>query len=65
MTGPAFMNCLQEGGFGELLAEFESGRLSPEDFAGRVMELADLQLGYDEFVRGWEDIFWSTSPSRG
>ncbi|MGP0069537.1 MAG: HAD family hydrolase [Isosphaeraceae bacterium] len=62
LTGPAFMKRLQEGGFGELLVRFESGRLSPEDFAGRVMELADLQLGYDEFVRGWEDIFWINEP---
>jgi glucose-1-phosphatase len=26
------------------------------------MEVADLQLGYDEFVSGWEDIFWINEP---
>ena len=62
LTGPAFLQRLQERGFAELLVRFESGDMSAEDFAGRVMEVADLQLGYGEFVSGWEDIFWINEP---
>jgi glucose-1-phosphatase len=62
LTGSDFMKHLQERGFGDLLIQFESGRISAEDFAGRVMELADLRLEYGEFVGGWEDIFWINEP---
>jgi FMN phosphatase YigB (HAD superfamily) len=62
LTGSAFLKRLQERGFAELMVRFESGDMSAEDFAGRVMEVADLPLGYDEFVSGWEDIFWINEP---
>ena len=59
MTGPAFRDLLVERGFPRLLAEFESGRIAPEPFAARVMELSGVRLSFEEFVRGWEDIFWT------
>jgi HAD superfamily hydrolase (TIGR01509 family) len=62
LTGSDFMKHLQERGFGDLLIQFERGRISAEDFAGRVMELADLRLEFGEFVVGWEDIFWINEP---
>jgi len=40
------MERLQERGFAELLTRFESGGMSAEDFAGRIMDIADLQLDY-------------------
>ena len=58
MTAPAFRDLIEERGFPRLLAEFESGRIAPEVFASRVMEMSGIRLSYDEFVRGWEDIFW-------
>ena len=62
LTGSDFMERLQERGFAELLARFESGGMSAEDFAGRVRDLADLQLDYRAFVSDWEDIFWINEP---
>jgi putative hydrolase of the HAD superfamily len=62
MTGGAFRDMVLERGFARLLAEFESGRIGPEDFADRLMELSGVRLPYGEFVRSWEDIFWPNEP---
>jgi glucose-1-phosphatase len=58
MTGPAFRDLLVERGFARLLAEFECGRIEPEAFAARLMDLSGLRLPFQDFVRAWEDIFW-------
>ena len=58
MTASAFRDLIEERGFPRLLAEFESGRIAPEVFASRVMEMSGVRLSYEEFVRAWEDIFW-------
>ena len=62
MTGGAFREMVLERGFARLLAEFESGRIGPEDFADRLMELSGVRLPYEEFVRSWENIFWPNEP---
>jgi putative hydrolase of the HAD superfamily len=58
MTGPAFRDLLIERGFPRLLGEFESGRIEPEAFAARLMEISGVRLPFPDFVRAWEDIFW-------
>ena len=62
LDATTFMNQLQERGFSTLLTSFESGRISAEVFANRVMEMGNLRLDYSEFVDGWEDIFWINQP---
>ena len=62
ISGADFLQGLQERGFGELLVRFESGDMTGEEFATRVGELAGLQIDYDEFVKGWEDIFRLNEP---
>jgi putative hydrolase of the HAD superfamily len=62
LTGAALRERLQERGFAELHDRFERGEIDPEAFAASVMALAGLELAYDEFVRGWEDIFWLNEP---
>lgn len=62
MSGPDFRDRLVARGFPRLLAEFESGRIPPESFATSLMDLSDVQLPYDDFVRAWEDIFWPNVP---
>jgi putative hydrolase of the HAD superfamily len=62
LRGPAFLELLKQRGFATLHARFERGQLAPDEFATRVMALAGLPLPYDEFVRGWEDIFWLNEP---
>jgi glucose-1-phosphatase len=58
LSGAEIRRRLDEGGGAQVLREFESGRLEPEDFAKRVMNVAGISLPYDCFVRDWEDIFW-------
>lgn len=58
MSGPALRDLLVDRGFPRLLAELECGRIPPEAFAARLMDLAGIELGYEDFVRAWEDIFW-------
>jgi putative hydrolase of the HAD superfamily len=62
VTAPAFREILLVRGFVELQRQFESGQIAPHDFAQRVMALAGMDLSYEEFVRGWEDIFWINEP---
>jgi glucose-1-phosphatase len=44
-------------GFADLLAEFEGGRIEPEAFRARLIELARLEVDYPSFVAAWQDIF--------
>lgn len=62
LTGPALMDRLRERGFDALLAEFECGRVSAEEFVPRTMKLADLEISHEDFVIGWQDIFWLNKP---
>lgn len=59
MSGSSFRELLVDRGFPRLLAEFESGNIQPEDFAAQLMELSGVRMPYADFVRAWEDIFWS------
>src|SRR5690349_10371457 len=58
MSGMAFRDLVMERGFPRLLAEFESGRIVPEAFADRLMEISGVRVPFPDFVRAWEDIFW-------
>jgi FMN phosphatase YigB (HAD superfamily) len=58
MTGLAFRDLVIERGFPRLHAEFESGRIEPEAFAARLMEISGVRIPFPDFVRAWEDIFW-------
>ncbi len=49
-------------GFANLLAEFESGRILPEAFSVRLMEMSSLSLDYPSFAEAWQDIFWPNEP---
>ena len=62
MTGPDFRDLIVERGFPRLLAEFECGRIAPDAFAARLMEMSGVRLSYEEFVRCWEDIFQLNEP---
>jgi glucose-1-phosphatase len=53
---------LDEGGFAELMIQFESGRIAPTEFADHIMVKLGLKISYEEFVRAWEDIFWLNEP---
>ncbi len=58
MTGSQLRDDLAARGFAGLLADFESGRIEPEDFFTRLLELSRLRMDYPAFVAAWQDIFW-------
>jgi len=62
ITGPVFRQRLVDEGFVPILADFESGRMTPDGFAREVMARTGLSLPYEDFVRDWEDIFWLNEP---
>jgi len=58
VTGPVFRQRLQDVGFAQVLSQFESGRITPGEFAREVMARSGLSMSYEEFVHDWVDIFW-------
>jgi putative hydrolase of the HAD superfamily len=62
VSGSALRTQLLDQGFAQILGQFESGRITADQFARDVMARAGLSLAYDEFVRDWEDIFWLNEP---
>jgi len=62
VTGPVFRQCLEAGGFAQVVREFESGRIAPDEFAREVMTRSGLSMSYEQFVHDWEDIFWLNEP---
>jgi glucose-1-phosphatase len=65
MTGTDFRDLVMQRGFPRLHAEFESGRIEPEAFADRLMEISGVRLPFPDFVRAWEDIFWPNESIAG
>ncbi len=47
-----------------LVASFEEGKISPEDFFSQVREELHLQLNYNQFVPIWNDIFFLSKKNR-
>ena len=44
--------------------DFESGKITPQDFYLQVKECLDLKLSYDSFVPIWNDIFFLSLKNR-
>src|SRR5258708_20394868 len=61
-SGEVFRQRISGGGFAGLLAQFESGRVAPEEFATAMAAISGLDLPYREFVEVWQDIFWLNEP---
>ena len=62
LSATQFESMMHERGAARLGVEFESGRLTAEDFARQVTELAGLEMSYEEFERQWPDIFTLNEP---
>jgi HAD superfamily hydrolase (TIGR01509 family) len=58
VSGELFRQRVSENGFPDLLAQFESGRITPEEFATSISAISGLKIPYPEFVEAWKDIFW-------
>jgi glucose-1-phosphatase len=62
VSGQVFRQRIMDGGFAGLLVQFESGRITPEEFATAMTAISGLELPYLEFVEAWKDIFWLNEP---
>jgi putative hydrolase of the HAD superfamily len=62
LTAEQFESMIYERGAARLGIEFESGRLTAEEFARQVTELAGLEMSFEEFEVHWPDIFTLNEP---
>jgi HAD superfamily hydrolase (TIGR01509 family) len=57
-SGPALLERVRAAGLDGLMKEYESGKMTAEDFGRAVAGLAGMELTHAEFVAAWSDIFW-------
>jgi len=62
LSAEQFEAMMYERGAVRLGLEFESGRLTAEEFARQVTELAGLEMSFEEFEVHWPDIFTLNEP---
>ena len=62
LSAQQFESMIYERGAARLGLEFESGRLTAEEFARQVTELAGLEMSFEEFEAHWPDIFTLNEP---
>ena len=62
LSAEQFEAMMYERGATRLGVEFESGRLTAEEFARQVTELAGLEMSFEEFEVHWPDIFTLNEP---
>ncbi len=62
LSAEQFEAMLYERGAARLELEFESGKLTAEEFARQVTELAGLEMSFEEFAVHWPDIFTLNEP---
>lgn len=62
MDGATFMATARDRGFTPLLQQYESGRLSAEEFGKSVGEFMGLELSHETFREAFSDIFTLNEP---
>jgi putative hydrolase of the HAD superfamily len=62
MTAEAFREMAEAKGLKALLAEFEAGGCTAEEFSARAQAAVGLDVPFEEFVADWEDIFELNEP---
>ena len=62
LSAQQFEAMMYERGAAQLGLEFESGRLTAEEFARQVTALAGLEMTFAEFEAHWPDIFTLNEP---
>lgn len=61
-SAAAFQELVESKGMKSLLLEFESGKLSPEEFSAKVQQGTGLDIPFADFASVWEDIFELNEP---
>jgi HAD superfamily hydrolase (TIGR01509 family) len=62
LSAQQFEAMIYQRGAAPLGSEFERGRLTSQEFARQVTELAGLEMSFDEFEALWSDIFTLNEP---
>jgi glucose-1-phosphatase len=62
MSAEEFRTLVEAKGMDRLLAEFERGALTSEEFSSRVQAEVGLDISFEEFAADWEDIFEINAP---
>lgn len=62
LSAEAFRDLAESRGLKARLAEFESGRLTPEDFSAIVQRAVGLDIPFADFTDAWQDIFELNAP---
>ncbi|AMV39419.1 HAD family hydrolase [Planctomyces sp. SH-PL62] len=62
LSAEAFHELAKSKGLKGRLSEFESGRLSPEEFSAIVQREVGLDITFEEFAEAWQDIFELNAP---
>jgi putative hydrolase of the HAD superfamily len=62
LSADEFRELAEARGLKGMLAEFESGRLTPEAFSAAVQREVGLGMSFDEFTEAWQDIFELNEP---
>ncbi|MFC1654740.1 HAD family hydrolase [Myxococcota bacterium] len=57
-VGPAGDHGPRRQAWERLYAELATGRLTPEGFYQKLKEQVNVQVGYDQFVKSWCEIFF-------
>jgi putative hydrolase of the HAD superfamily len=65
ISGEAFLERVRGLGFSPLVKDYESGRMTAEEFSSKVCGLAGLEIAHDEFAQAWADIFQLNEPVAG
>jgi len=57
LSAEEFRDRMAARGFASLLADFERGVLTPEQFTAAFCERGEIEVSFDRFVADWSDIF--------
>ncbi len=62
LTGEEFMEHARSRGFTPLLARFESGKMTAEEFGAELCSLVGLDMAHGDFAAAFADIFTLNEP---
>lgn len=62
ISGEALLEMARSRNLTAVVQEYESGKITAEDFSKRVCALVDLDVSYEDFAAAWSDIFQLNEP---
>ena len=62
LGGGALLERARAAGFGPLVARYEGGGMTAEEFSTAVCAMVGLEIAHEEFAAAWADIFRLNEP---